>query len=213
MTRRKHAFIAALFFLLVCRLPLFGQGEIPREIVRQTEPAARKAGEEVFGKSGKSIDRDFEKYFEEEKKFYSEYSTVDRSYFSFFSSAAIKRPFNQLVDDAIVSIRASQAAKLYKNAGNQQIVDALARQNQTLAPPQRLKLELQPHRLLPDELDVSKPDGSASGSVRMSSLQDFISEAIDKITFPPSNPSLAGHINIDSGKLKLPPNLKVQPAQ
>src|SRR5262245_17303322 len=105
MTRRNQALTAALFFLLVCRLPLFGQGEIPREIVRQAEPAARKAGEEVFGKS---LDKDFEKYLEEEKKFYSEYSTVDRSYFSFFSSAGIKRPFNQLVDDAIISIRGSQ---------------------------------------------------------------------------------------------------------
>jgi hypothetical protein len=201
MMRRHKILVAALWFLLASPIALAAQAEIPRQTERQAEPAAKKLGEEVFGKS---TERDFEKYFEEEKKFYNEYSKVDRSYFSFFSAAEIKRPFNQLVDDAILSIRTSQTAKLFENAGNQQIVDTLSRQNQALAPPQRLKLELQENLIMPDKLEVSKADGSASGSVRMSTLKDYISDAIEKTRFPPYDPSQAGHLHIDPRKLKVP---------
>jgi hypothetical protein len=207
MTRRNKALIAAFWFLLACRVPLAGQkSEIARQVA---EPAAKTLGGEVFGKD---LDKDFAKYMEEEKKFYAEYSAVDRSYFSFFSAAEVKRPFNQLVDTAIVSIRQSDRTA-FKNANNQQVVEALSRQNQALAPPERLKLELNEHVLWPDTLDVSKADGSANGSVHMSTLRDYISDAINKITYPPLHPSQAGHLQVDPTKLKFHPDLTTTPAQ
>ena len=191
--RRCEAFILLLCLLLAIGIPLLAQRgfEHPVEVEHPVEKVPEQAKEAEKSASEKAVDEAFEKQrnaYEEEWKFHDRYSKVDREYYGWLSSGEFKKPFNQLVDDAIVSIRHFSNQKVFKNAGNQQIVEALSSQSQALPPPNRLNLQLRPQWFGSDTLEVSKPGSSASTSVNMNSLKDYISEAIDKERYPPLAP-------------------------
>jgi polyhydroxyalkanoate synthesis regulator phasin len=191
----RRQILASLFCVVIAATtPLLAQLEHPAEkivedVVKEGEkPAAEKTTDDLAEQVRKSTE-DWQKYQEEQKKYYERYATTDREYFGWFASAELKKPFNQVVDDAIVSIRSKSGAKVFKNAGNRQIVEALSAESQALPPPDRLNLELQESWYKPDTLEVTKPGSSESASVRMGSLKDYISDAIDSLTYPPTDPS------------------------
>lgn len=198
MTLRCKVLIPILWLLLTGSLWLPAQvaehaaEEIGKESTKSAAEKAADANAKAIDDAAAEVRKateDWQKYQEEERKYYERYSTPDREYYGWFSSAEIKKPFNEVLDNAIVAIRQKEGAKLFKNAGNQQIVDALSAQSQALPPPDRLTLTLHEHWFTSDSLDVSKADSSASASVRMSSLKDYISDAIDQLTYPPVDPS------------------------
>lgn len=199
VTPLRKALIYALFLLIALSTPSLAQIEAPiKEGAKAAESAIDKAVKDAAEKDTATAPKEdtlrqateaWKKYQEEERKFYERYSTADREYFGWFSAAELKKPFNQLVDDAIVSIRAKSGAKLFKNAGNQQIVEVLSAESQALPPPDRLNLKLQESWYKPDALEVTKPGTTESANVRMTSLKDYISEAIDRLNYPPKDPS------------------------
>jgi hypothetical protein len=200
MKRPRKSLVIALWLLLVANAALLAQApEMARPAEKAVESAVEKSGETAAEKQARELDdaaaavrkanEDWQKYQEEERKYYEKYSNQSRDYFSWSSDAQLKKPFNQVVDDAIVSIRVKSGAKDFKNAGNQQIVEVLASQSQALPPPDRLNMHLEEHWYMPDTLEVTKPGSSASASIRMGSLKDYISEAISKLTYPPTDPS------------------------
>lgn len=195
MRLRRPEILAVVFCLVIAATaPLLAQIERPAEkVVEDTakdfeKPAAEKPTDDLAAQAHKATE-DWQKYQEEERKYYDRYHTTDREYFGWFASAELKKPFNQVVDDAIASIRSKSGAKAFKNAGNRQIVEALSAESQALPPPERLNLELQETWYKPDTLEVTKPGSSESASVRMGSLKDYISDAIDRLTYPPKDPS------------------------
>ncbi len=197
MPRRKTliALLCMLFagsLWLPAQVPEQAAREITKEATKSAAEKAADANAEAIDKTGAEVratNEAWQKYQEEERKYYERYSTPDREYFGWFSSAEIKKPFNQLVDDAIVSIRHQEGARQFKSAGNQQIVEALSAESQALPPPDRLTLTLHEHWLMPDSLDVSNANSSATATIRMTSLKDYISDAIDQLTYPPPDPS------------------------
>lgn len=218
MKLRRPEILAAVFCFVIATTPLLAQFERPAEkvvedVVKDGEkPAAEKAiTKKPTDDSAEQVRRaneDWQKYQEEQKKYYERYVTTDREYFGWFASAELKKPFNQLVDDAIVSIRSKSGAKIFKNAGNRQIVEALSAESQALPPPDRLNLELQRTWYKPDTLEVTKPGTAESASVRMGSLKDYISDAIDRLTYPPKDPS-----KVDLLPNKAAQKMRVVPAQ
>ncbi len=191
MSRHRRILLAIFWVLLATGVSLPAQ-EIPREAGRVAAEEAGKIGKD---KAGKELDQKTVDELFKGDEFYQKYSAVDREYYGWFSSAELKKPFNSLVDDAIISIRQAHSGALFKAPANNQVVDALQRQNQSLAPPQQLKLDLQTGWILPDTLKVSK--GSDSATVRMSTLKDYISEAIGKVDFPPFGPShIKGYVPV-----------------
>ena len=207
--------LVVLSLLFVTSAPLAAQvPEAARAIGEKAKPAVEHDGKAVLdelsgNKSTEALSKlseDWRKYQEEQKKYYERYATTDREYFGWFSSTELKKPFNQLVDDAIVSIRAKSSAKVFKNAGNQEIVKVLSAESQALPPPDRLNLQLQESWYKPDALEVTKPGSSESASVRMGSLKDYISEAIDRLTYPPTDPSkIVVHPNKGAQTLQVVP--------
>jgi hypothetical protein len=182
MSRHRRILFAVLWILLASCISLPAQ--IPEEAGRIAGEEAGKIGKD---KAGKELDEETVKKLLKGDEFYQKYSTVDREYYGWFSSAELKKPFNSLVDDAIISIRQTNSAALFKAPANSQVVDALQKQNQALAPPEQMKLDLETGWIFSDTLKVSK--GSDSATVRMSTLKDYISEAIGKVDFPPFGPS------------------------
>ena len=216
VTPLRKALIHALFLLIALSTPLLAQIEAPiKEGAKAAESAIDKAVKEAAEKDTATAPKEdtlrqateaWKRYQEEERKFYERYSVVDREYFGWFSAADLKKPFNQLVDDAIISIRTKSGAKLFKNAGNQQIVEVLSAESQALPPPDRLNLELQQSWYKPDALEVTRAGTSESASVRMTSLKDYISEAIDRLTYPPRDPSkVVIHPNRSAQKIQVVP--------
>ena len=207
VTPLRKALVHALYLLIVLSTPLLAQIEAPIKAGAKAagsaigDAAAHSAGKDIAVAAKKDTAvaakedtlrqtaEAWTKYQEEERKFYERYSTADREYFGWFSAIDLKKPFNQLVDDAIVSMRAKSGAMVFKNAGNQQIVEVLSAESHALPPPSRLNLELQQSWYKPDTLEVTRPGSAESATVRMGSLKDYISDAIDRLKYPPQDPS------------------------
>jgi hypothetical protein len=187
--RRRCSILLLVCLVVGCRLSLRGQ-ELPEKVI---DTEVENAGEEAISR----IDELFAKY-KEESRFFERWRSEDRGYFDPAAAPLLKRPFHDLVDQAVVSIRQTNREAEFQNANNQQIVDALKRQNQALAPPQQMKLDYQERLLWPDTLTIGKAGIPDTTTVKVYQLKDYVSEAIDKIKhpmYPPSEP-IDGHLDL-----------------
>jgi hypothetical protein len=193
--RRRCSILLLVCLVVGCWLSLPAQ-ELPGKIIDQE-------GEKVGEKAISRIDEEFAKY-KKESSFFERWRSEDRGYFDPAASPLLKRPFHDLVDRAVVSIRQTNRVAEFQNANNLQIVDALKRQNQALAPPQQLELDYQERLLWPDTLTIGKAGIPDTATVEVYQLKDYVSEAIDKIehpTYPPAEP-IDGHLNLTPQQLQ-----------